>query len=247
MTESLTQPSALLLVANLQSRLDEIADIKVKDWFETYLKHVVPYRGVKTPDVSKTVTAWSHAHGICQFPSAAQLSLAKTLIQQNHAEDKFAGIFYIQKYLLRKLAADALFETAENLFKNGAFIDWSTTDWFCVRVLGPAIKIHGQSLACRIGSWSHASNLWQRRASIVSLKAPAYHSLIKTTVAALVKDDARFIQTGIGWVISDLAKKFPDVAEKMVESHFENLSIEVIRRHTKYLPDHQSYIKRKRI
>lgn len=126
MTESLTQLRYLLLVADLQRRLDEIADTKIKDWFEAYLKHSVQYRGVKTPDVSKTMVAWSHAHGIRQFPDGAQLSLAKTLIRRHHAEDKFAGILYIQKYLLRKLAAGALFETTENLFKSGAFVDWST-------------------------------------------------------------------------------------------------------------------------
>ena len=65
-------------------------------------------------------------------------------------------------------------------------------------------------------------------------------------MAALVNEKERFIQTGIGWVISDLSKSFPGLAEAMVDRHFDDLSTEVIRRHTKRLPKHRTYGERKR-
>ena len=47
-------------------------------------------------------------------------------------------------------------------------------------------------------------------------------------------------------MISDLSKAHPDKAALLVEQHFHDLSAEVIRRHTKYLPQHGTYKARKR-
>lgn len=238
------------LISDLQRRLDDAADMQTKQWFENYLKHAIRYRGIKTPEVARIVAEWRKFHGLQQLSGEEGLDLAVSLIRQEHAEDKFAGTLYIQKYLQKRVEADSLLTKVEDLFSGGAFFDWSTTDWFCVRVLGPAIVRHGQEVAERIAGWCGETNLWNRRASIVPFRAvvrdEAYHHLIKSTIAVLVKERERFIQTGIGWVISDLSKVYPRVAEVLVERHFDDLSVEVIRRHTKYLPNHDSYKARKR-
>ncbi len=238
------------LIYDLQRRLDDAADMHTKRWFENYLKHAIRYRGIKTPEVARIVAEWRKFHGLQQLSGEEELDLAVSLIRQEHAEDKFAGTLYIQKYLQKRVEADNLLTEVEDLFSCGAFVDWSTTDWFCVRVLGPAIVRHGPEVAERIAGWCRESNLWNRRASIVPFRAvvqdETYHPLIKSTIIVLVKERERFIQTGIGWVISDLSKVYPHTAEILVECHFDNLSAEVIRRHTKYLSNHDNYKARKR-
>lgn len=62
----------------------------------------------------------------------------------------------------------------------------------------------------------------------------------------LAKKRERFIRTGIGWVVSDLPKSHPGKAAALVEGHFNDLSAEVVRRHTRYLPGHEVYRTRKR-
>ena len=132
-----------------------------------------------------------------------------------------------------------------------AVADPGTKDWFSVRVLGPLLRLGRTGTAERIAGWRTAENLWQRRAAIVPFRAvvrdPSYHPFIETTVAALVGERERFIQTGIGWVVSDLAKVHASVAAALVERHFDDLSAEVIRRHTRYLPEHERYKARKRM
>ena len=247
---SRARPREAPLIADLQRRLREAADPRTKAWFENYLKHVISYRGVKTPVVARILAEWRHARELRHLSAGEQLRLADMLIREVHAEDKFAGILYMQKHLLRLVDADTLLSTAEGLFAERAFFDWSTTDWYSTRVLGPLIVRHGRSTAQRIAGWRGAVELWQRRSSIVPFRAvvrdEAYHSLIQETIAALVTEKARFIQTGIGWVISDLSKVHPAVAAALVERHFQALSAEVIRRHTRYLPDHARYRARKR-
>ena len=238
------------IILDLQNRIDAVAEIKTKKWFENYLKHMIQYRGVKTPEILKIIVAWHDHHRLQLFSTDQQLTIATELIKQNYAEDKFAGIIYIQKYLLQESNVNEVLESAESLFSDGAFIDWSTTDWLCMRILGPTIKRHGINAAKRVSKWQYSSVIWQRRASIVPFRSvisdQSYHQLIVSIVENLVKDQSRFIQTGIGWVISDLSKKFPELAASLIDKNFDNLSLEVVRRHTKYLPEHREYITRKR-
>ena len=238
------------LIADLQRRLDSAADPGTKAWFENYLKHAIAYRGVKTPAVTRIVADWRRDRGLGSLSVAEQLALAASLILRNHAEDKFAGTLYIQKHLLRRVEPEAILATTEDLFAARAFFDWSTCDWFSVRVLGPLLVRHGGTVAERIAGWRTAAGLWQRRSSIVPFRSvvrdEACHPFIEATIASLAGERERFIQTGIGWVISDLSKAHPDTAAALVERHFDDLSAEVIRRHTKHLPRHVEYKARRR-
>lgn len=60
----------------------------------------------------------------------------------------------------------------------------------------------------------------------------------------LVREDQRFIQTAIGWLMSDMSKVFPDVAQSFFEEHLKYIHKEVILRHTKYLKGRNRLIKR---
>ena len=238
------------VIGDLQKRLDTVADAARKEWFEAYLKHVIGYRGVPMPEVVRTVSTWRKECGLNGLAKADQLDLAVSLIGCDLAEDKFAGMVYIQKYLVRHVSADWILEAAEDLFARGAFCNWATSDGFSMRVLGPMIRRDGSGVAGRIAGWRTAADLWQRRGSIVPFRAvvsdPSYHPLIAEVIAALVKERERFIQTGIGWVVSDMAKVHPDAAGVLVERHLEDLSPEVIRRHTRHFPDHERFRELKR-
>ena len=237
-------------IKKLQIKLEEVSDEKTKKWFEDYLKNVISYRGVKTPVVTKIVSQWRADEAIDKLPLKKQMEIACDLIRKEKAEDKLAGVVYIQKYLSSKVEADILLRNFNDLYNQGAFCNWSTTDWFCVRVLDPLIMKSEDAVAQKIGSWYKSGNLWQRRSSVVSFRGSAkenkHLAIIKRNIASLVKEDERFIQTAIGWVISDLSRYYPGEANDIVSKHFSDLSYEVINRHTKYLPDHKKLKERKR-
>ena len=238
------------VISDLQKRLDAQADAARKAWFEAYLQHVIGYRGVPMPGVVRTVSAWRKECGLDDLAEADQLDIAASLIGCAFAEDKFAGMVYIQKHLVRHMSSDRILAAAEDLFAKGAFCNWATSDGFSMRVLGPLIRRGGSGVAERIAGWRTAADLWQRRGSIVPFRAvvsdPSYHLLIAAVIASLVKERERFIQTGIGWVVSDMAKVHPDTAGTLVTRHLDDLSAEVIRRHTRHLPDHGRFREMKR-
>ena len=238
------------LIAQLQARLDRAADPATRVWFEGYLKNTIRFRGVKTPEVDRTVAGWRAESGLAGWPPEDGLALACDLIRQPCCEDKLAGILMIQKHLLGDLDAGRLLDSIEKLFSENAVWEWSTNDWLCARILAPAIRRHGMTTARRIAGWRTRPNLWQRRSAAVSLRATVkhaeFHPLIAETVACLVPERERFIQTGVGWLIADLSRHSPEYAERLVERHFGDLSPEVVRRHLKRLPDYDIYLRRKR-
>lgn len=238
------------LVTTLTNQLSQVADLKTKKWFDNYLKGAIEYRGVKTPAVTKLVFSWRREQNLDEYSLEEQLALCESLIQSRFAEDKFSGTIYLQKYLCTELTWPRLVSFCSTLFEQGHFFDWSTTDWFCVRVLDPAILRHGLPAADAIANWRKAKNLWQRRASIVSFRHAAkdsqYHSLIRQVIKVLVLEDQRFIQTGIGWVLADLSKSYPEEAEALFRQYLSQLSREVIDRHTKHLDAHKEIKQLKR-
>ena len=236
-------------ISSLKRALEAVADPSVKIWFENYLKGAIAYRGVKTPTVKKIVTQWARDNGIPARPLGEQLAVVDALFSGEYAEDKFAGTLYLQIFL-KKADPDAILDLIEGAFVRGAFFDWSSTDWLCVRVIDPLIIRHGDGVAERVASWANAADFWQRRASIVSFRHasadPEYSRLIERVIGQLVVDKSRFIQTGIGWVIADWSKKEPVAVAALIERHFDRISREVIDRHTKYLLDHKAYKAEKR-
>ena len=151
------------LIQILKNELNQSSSAETKEWFENYLKGVIKYRGVKTPEVTKIVSKWAKEHKTSDLDFLEQLDLATALIHSEYAEDKFSGTIFIQKFILapvlkgskkdskNKEALEAsflleYFDTA--IYQKGAFYDWSTNDWFVVRVLDPllAANLHLSSV-----------------------------------------------------------------------------------------------------
>jgi len=246
-------PSKANLIQILKNDLNQSSSEETKEWFENYLKGVIKYRGVKTPEVTKIVSRWAKEHKILDSDYLEQLDLATALIHSEYAEDKFSGTIFIQKFILapllkgskkdskNKKALEAsfllkYFDTA--IYQKGAFYDWSTNDWFVVRVLDPLLAAN-LNLSSIFLEWASRENLWQRRSAILAFrhaaKDAATHEIIEKIIDKLVIEKERFIQTGIGWLISDLSKSHHDKAAALVEKYRGLLSKEVLKRHTKYL------------
>lgn len=230
------------VISRLQKELKKVSQPEVRTWFEDYMKGVIRYRGVKSPVVSAVLKSWRARESLHKLSFDDQFEIACELIRQSFAEDKFAGTLYIQKFLVSEIPLHQMLEDFEDLFEAGCFYDWSTTDWFSVRVLMPLMKLHGTAAHRRISSWHRSDNIWQRRASMVSLRAVVpdakLRPLIERQMSRLLPSDERFIQTAIGWVLADLAKVDPTLSHVYFRKYLHDLSYEVVRRHSKMLPEH---------
>lgn len=235
---------------DLAERLVAASEEKTAKWFNSYLKGAITYRGVKSPKIREIVKEW----GPLPDSSRDQLRLVEALMAQPFAEDKFAAIFVLQDLVNDRDEGEGdemLLDTIESCFERGDLYDWSTTDWLCERVLDKLAR--RGSNAERIGSWRRSDILWKRRASIVAFRGAArsgeHQDLVTNIIDDLLPSEERFILTGVGWLLADASRGgHADFAANLFEKHFDDLSLEVIQRHTKHLPKTkaQNMLKRKK-
>jgi len=225
----------------LQQQLQQKAEPKTKDWWEAYMKHVIPFRGVKMPVIRTELHRWYTDTGIeSRLNREAQKELALTLFQQKYAEDKLAGILFLQEILL---PAEAIVWPEDvprfaALFTDQWIYDWNICDWFCVKVLGPLTECEGTDCAAAIAQWHTAENLWQARAAVVAFVNLAserqYYAMIQASCQTLIKQDERFAKTAVGWILRDISKYDEPWVKDFLNNHLHDFSKESVKNATKY-------------
>ncbi|MDE0481321.1 MAG: DNA alkylation repair protein [Candidatus Poribacteria bacterium] len=226
------------LKEKLQSRIDKFADEKRKLWFENYIKHDTKYRGVEIPTIRAELKDWYKHENIDKLPLDEQLDLALSFFEEEYAEDKLAGILFLQLYLYNKFDYKKLLSRFETIFENGYIYDWSVCDWFCTRVLRQMIKANGRECAEAISEWHTANNVWQARCSVVAFttltKDNQYTSLLLKSNVKLIKREERFAKTAVGWILRELSKVDKQIVVDFIAEYRQYFSRESHENAIKY-------------
>ncbi|MEK6903759.1 MAG: DNA alkylation repair protein [Nanoarchaeota archaeon] len=211
------------LIKTFESQLDKIADKKTKKWWENYVKHNTKFRGVGIPKIREKLKEWYKEEHIERLSPNKQLDLALSFFAEKYAEDKLAGILFLQNYLHNKFDWKLLILKFEKLFKENYIYDWNICDWFCVRVLGPIIKENRMPCARAISKWNNARNVWQARASLVAFanltKEKEYLPLLLDSCSILIKRDERFAKTGVGWILREISKSDKGIVVEFIDKN----------------------------
>ncbi len=112
------------------------------------------------------------ATGADRLSAQVQIDLALAQLAQPYCEDKLVGILALSERLLDHLAIEHVPQLAR-VFEQGHIEDWSTCDWYCVKVLG----------------------------RFVAKGADRRERAEATVCERNVGDPARFSQTSVGWLL----------------------------------------------
>jgi 3-methyladenine DNA glycosylase AlkD len=227
------------VVHELARRLDERANDRTRAWWNRYLKGAIAFRGVPMGGVREVVHALWSERELSNRPRDEQFDLVLALFAQPSAEDKLAAILALGELLIDDLTAADVPVLAEP-FARGHIADWSTCDWYCVKVLARLLERAPDAgeAAEAIASWRSAPGLWQRRAAAVSFVTLARHGdarlrnltkLVLDVCSANVRDPERFSQTSVGWVLRELSHVDPAAVTAFVDEHAESMSAEARR------------------
>lgn len=229
------------LVRCLQDALDGVSSGKTKTWWERYLKGAIRFRGAGIPQIRSVLSDWRSESGVGSWALADQFALALRLLEEPMAEDKLAGVLFLQEYLYDRIPWRESLRQYGLLFERGLIADWNTCDWFCVRVLGPTIAANGRVCASAVAKWSTSRELWKARASLIGfvpvIAVPGHYPLVLRSSAVLIRRDERFAKTAVGWILRDLSKFDPRTVTAFVEENLPYFSRESIRNALKYSPE----------
>lgn len=220
-----------MLASKIVSGLILASDASTKAWFTNYVKGSTWF-GCKAPIIKSVVQTavdeYSRETNAAKRPKTTPpapaphieyLSDAVTLLQCDECDAKLAGMLLLQLHtdgtsLATASALQALNEQV--LLPAGVVADWSTADWFALKILETMWRHGGgnHDLARQILSSAHvpANGLWHRRTSVVAFvnwhkhrdKLPANFGieLVDACEANLLASpNERFTQTGVAWVL----------------------------------------------
>jgi 3-methyladenine DNA glycosylase AlkD len=241
-------PALDALIARLQLRLNARATAATREWWTKYLRGAASFRGAKMGDIRAAVHTWFEEEQLGKLLSVEQQKdLALTLLEEDHAEDKLAGVLFLQEILLPEGALDWRSDLPRfaRLFDEGYIRDWSICDWFCVKVLGPLVEQQGEPCARAISEWRGAQSVWQRRASVVAFANLArkgdqtfagFTEMMLNDCSRLLGSQERFAQTGVGWVLRELSRSDQGRVIGFVEANLDRFTREALNNAIKYLP-----------
>ena len=224
------------MIEELQAELERRAHADKKAWWENYVKGA-SFRGTPMRDIRSAVGDWLGRRP--ELSTMQRKQLAYELIRQPLAEDKLAGVLILSEHVLAELGIDDLpgFRT---LLAEEHLGDWSSCDWFCVKVLGKMLERspERERIADQLIEWTRSDELWVRRAGIVAFvnlapkgdaALPGLTERVLTGARRNAADGRRFAQTSVGWVLRELSSSEPEAVRRFVSERGAQLSAEARR------------------
>ena len=139
-------------IEKLQKQLKRVVSEKTKAWWERYLRYTILFRGVNIVVLRNEMRSWYKLENIAAMAPEEKLDLGLAFFDEEYAEDKLAGVLFLEEYLPRDLDWRSLPDRYEELFARELIFDWNLCDWFCIRVLGPMIREGGIPCARAVAS-----------------------------------------------------------------------------------------------
>ena len=233
----LTIRSAAGVIEDIQRELQRRSDPAKREWWENYVKGT-RWRGTPMPEVREVVRAALAGRDLGPGELKA---LAHELMRQPLSEDRIAGILILSEHALDQLGPDDLPGFRDLLAGQDAPLgDWSSCDWFCVKVLGRMLERSPERprIADELLAWTGSDDLWVRRAGLVAFvnlaprgdaALPGLTGRVLAGAARNARDGRRFAQTSVGWTLRELSKAEPDAVRRFLDEHGERLSAEARR------------------
>ncbi|KAG7344585.1 DNA alkylation repair enzyme [Nitzschia inconspicua] len=215
------------------------ANPQTKEWFTNYVKGTT-WMGCKMPTVREAVKEVVKKRRRDTPNSAQLLDAAVDLLQHQACDVKLAGMLLLSEHMpIADLATNSTVQRLEeDVLLQHCVDDWSSADWFAMKVLRKIVFGGNHDLVRRVLDYTavqdtNTSNyLYVRRCGVVSFlsfeknrdKLP--YDIGRQLVDAcerslLASPNERFTQTGIAWVLRYmlLGDEEKDMTLKMIVDH----------------------------
>jgi 3-methyladenine DNA glycosylase AlkD len=211
----------------IRQELSKLASPENKKNYERYFKGVLKFIGLKGPQTKEVFKRlWPC---IKQMSLEQQINLGIQLIKSKFSEEKSFGIRLLGKNA--KLLEPSILSTIYDLFDTHVY-DWATCDGISSKVIGEMLR-KDNSVAKIIVKWKDSPKTWAKRSAAISfLKVARFGKHNKDIIkvcSTIVKDPARFVQLGNGWVLRELSLADLTLVVNFIKKNYNYFSREGLR------------------
>ena len=115
-------------IEDLRSDLVKNGKASDKVWQERYMKGVIPFHGVKVPQVRILTKSLIVKHELKTWPEQSLHDLAKQLLAADFSEEKLAGVLVLSAKGLTLQDWEEQLRLIKTAFQAGQIADWATCD-----------------------------------------------------------------------------------------------------------------------
>ncbi|MDO5752658.1 DNA alkylation repair protein [Arthrobacter sp.] len=208
-------------LAGLRPALAGVAVPEKSEGMAAYMKSSMPFLGVPSPTVRKTVRALAKTH---PFTDVEQLHGTVSALWHNASfrEERYAAIMLTDSRLGRGEVGLLPFYAV--VIETGQW--WDFVDTVAPR-LWELLQNHRTTMDPLLREWSMHPNFWFRRAAVISqlpAKVETDTQLLNDVITVNMADREFFIRKAIGWALRQYARTDPDWVRNYVAAHEGQLS-----------------------
>ncbi|SEE06474.1 3-methyladenine DNA glycosylase AlkD [Arthrobacter alpinus] len=217
-------PTGLTNAAFLQAlrpALDQVSLTEKAEGMALYMKSSMPYLGVPSPAVRKTVRALAKEHPFANVEELHATVMALWTAAQ-FREERYAAIMLTDSRLGK--GEMGLLPFYGVVIGTGQW--WDFVDSVAPR-LCELLQMHRDTMDPLLRQWSVHENFWFRRASIIAqlpAKAATDLNLLSGVIGPNLDDKEFFIRKAIGWALRQHGKTDPEWVRSYVQEHAAQLS-----------------------
>jgi len=181
-----------------------------------YMKSSMPFLGVPSPAVRRTVRSLAREHPF-SGPAELQATAMELWTGANHREERYAAIMLCDSRLGR--GEPALLPFYAVVIETGQW--WDYVDAVAPRLCELLIRDRG-TMDPLLRQWSRHPNFWFRRAAIISqlpAKGATDVALLADVIEPNLADPEFFIRKAIGWALRQHARTDPEWVLRFVAGH----------------------------
>jgi 3-methyladenine DNA glycosylase AlkD len=191
---------------------------------QAYMKSVLPYRGVRRPEVRRLCRPLFDAHPLPD--RAAEESAVRTLWDgAGFREERYAATDLTGHRRYRAYQDVAALPLYEHMIVTGAW--WDHVDEIASDRVGPVLRATPQRVGPLLRTWAVDGDIWRRRTAILAQLGSRTETdvgLLGDCIVANLDHPDFFVRKAIGWALRQYARTDPAWVRAFVASHGEQMS-----------------------
>jgi 3-methyladenine DNA glycosylase AlkD len=200
-----------MLLTSLRKALRQAGDPLKAPTMQAYMKSVMPYHGVPTPQLRHLCR---EVFADLEFPTARhwQAQVLDLWRGARFREERYAAMHLAADHRARSFQTPSAMKVYEELIVNGAW--WDYVDDIASHRVGPILRDHPAPMRRKMLSWGRSSDMWKRRTAIIcqlGFKTDTDLELLYACIEPSLESREFFLRKAIGWALRQYA--WTDAAE----------------------------------